>query len=136
MIRFAKPAAAILVGLCLIGAFGACSNAGGASGDIVMESQRFEPQELTIAVGDTVSWANGSGETHTVTAYEDEIPDGAEFFASGGASSEEAAREDLSAGLLGESDTFEVTFDVPGTYEYFCIPHESSGMTGTIIVEP
>ncbi|PSP69167.1 halocyanin, partial [Halobacteriales archaeon QH_9_66_26] len=25
-------------------------------------------------------------------------------------------------------ETFEVTFDVPGTYDYFCIPHERAGM--------
>jgi plastocyanin len=26
------------------------------------------------------------------------------------------------------------TFDVPGTYQYFCIPHEMAGMTGTVVV--
>jgi plastocyanin len=70
-----------------------------------------------------------------VTAYGDSLPDGAEFFASGGASSEQDARDDLSGGLLTEGETFSVTFSEPGTYEYFCIPHEQVGMTGTIIVE-
>lgn len=30
--------------------------------------------------------------------------------------------------------SFEHTFDVPGSYEFFCRPHRSMGMTGTIIV--
>ncbi|MGH2699836.1 MAG: plastocyanin/azurin family copper-binding protein [Actinomycetota bacterium] len=30
---------------------------------------------------------------------------------------------------------FEVTFDQPGTYGYFCIPHEGSNMTGSVWVE-
>lgn len=29
---------------------------------------------------------------------------------------------------------FTKTFDVPGEYYYFCIPHESLGMLGTVIV--
>lgn len=30
---------------------------------------------------------------------------------------------------------YEYTFDVPGTYEYYCEPHRSAGMVGTIVVE-
>jgi len=36
---------------------------------------------------------------------------------------------------LETSDTFSHTFDVPGTYSYVCIPHETSSMVGTVIVE-
>lgn len=32
-------------------------------------------------------------------------------------------------------ESFSKTFDVPGTYRYFCIPHEMQGMLGTAIVE-
>ena len=62
-------------------------------------------------------------------------PDGTAYFASGGFDSEEDARANLSDGLIDPDETFEVTFDEPGTYDYFCIPHEGSGMKGTIIVE-
>jgi plastocyanin len=31
--------------------------------------------------------------------------------------------------------SFEYTFDVPGTYEYACTPHRSSGMVGDVVVE-
>jgi plastocyanin len=27
-------------------------------------------------------------------------------------------------------------FTIPGTYRYFCMPHESSGMLGQVVVEP
>ena len=95
----------------------------------------FDPETLTISSGTTVRWVNDSDVGHTVTAYEDEIPTEAAYFASGGFESEKAARNDVSGGLLASGDTYEQTFDVTGTYEYVCIPHESSGMTGTVIVE-
>lgn len=102
----------------------------------MIETNQFEPAELTITAGGTVAFENDSSQSHTVTAYEDEIPGAATYFASGDFSSEEAARADLGAGLIDAGERFEVTFDVPGTYEYFCIPHESQGMKGTIVVEP
>jgi len=97
--------------------------------------QRFEPETLSVAVGDTVTFANRSSESHTVTAYEDELPAGAAYFASGGFSSEEEAMDNLSEGLIDPDETFEVTFDQPGTYGFFCIPHAGSGMTGEIVIE-
>jgi plastocyanin len=33
-----------------------------------------------------------------------------------------------------EGEEFKVTFAVPGTYRYVCLPHESHGMTGTVVV--
>jgi plastocyanin len=98
-------------------------------------SHRYEPGSLTISVGERVSWVNAGSEAHTVTAYEDGLPEGADYWASGGAPSEEAAREDLAQGLMKEGESFEVTLDEPGTYRYFCIPHEADGMKGTIVVE-
>jgi plastocyanin len=100
----------------------------------MVNGQRFDPETLTVSVGDTVTFANRSSETHTVTAYEDKIPAGAEYFASGGFSSEAEATGNLSQGLIDPDETFEVTFDTPGTYGYFCIPHVGSGMTGEIVV--
>jgi plastocyanin len=100
-----------------------------------MVGQTFDPVTITVKAGETVTWVNESDEAHTVTAYGDEIPEEASYFASGGASSEDEARDSLSEGLLEAGDTFEVTLDQPGTYEYYCIPHESSGMKGTIVVE-
>jgi plastocyanin len=109
---------------------------GGSPGGVGMVAgQKFDPPTVRVSVGDTVTWTNESPETHTVTAYEDGLPDGASYFSSGGFDSEEDARSNLSNGLIDPDETFEVTFDEPGTYDYFCIPHEGSGMKGTIVVE-
>jgi plastocyanin len=100
----------------------ACSGNGSSGTSVDMTSaQTFDPDKLTV-----------SSESHTVTAYEP--PAGTEYFASGEASSEEAARDQVAEGLLDAGDTFEFTFDEPGTYRYFCIPHEDQGMVGTIVV--
>ncbi len=116
---------------------GACSD-DAAPGDATVdmaEGQRFDPAELRVAVGTTVTFVNDSAEAHTVTAYDDGIPDDADYFSSGGFESEGDARDDLAGGLVGQDSTYEVTFGAAGTYEYFCIPHEEQGMRGTIVVD-
>jgi plastocyanin len=95
----------------------------------------FQPGTIIVPVGEVVTFENASDEAHTVTAYEDEIPEGADYFASGDFRSEEAARSDLSAGLIDAGENYEVSFTAAGTYGYFCIPHEEQGMVGTIVVE-
>lgn len=95
----------------------------------------FDPDSLTISAGTTVTWENVGVVDHTVTAYEDKIPADAEYFASGGFESEGSARDNQQAGFVGEGETYSHTFEVPGSYEYFCIPHESAGMTASITVE-
>lgn len=87
----------------------------------------FDPYGVLIRPGDTVRWTNrDKGNSHTATAYAPEnddhprrIPEGARAF-------------DSDYLLPGES--FEVTFDVPGVYDYYCIPHELAGMVGRIVV--
>ena len=118
-------------------ALAACGGSSSGSGNTVAmnSSQRFAPDSLTVKAGDTVTWTNEDSQTHTVTAYDDGVPDGAGYFASGEAPDEEAARDDLQTGLIPEGDAYEFTFDEPGTYEYFCIPHEQQGMKGEIVVE-
>ena len=106
--------------------------------DVGMGSAFFRPKKLTVTVGTTVVWRNTGNRRHTVTAYEGQLPEGAAFFASGGFESEEAARKGWMNGLKGHIDagqTFEHTFEVPGDHHYFCIPHEPTGMVGTVVVE-
>lgn len=81
----------------------------------LLDSFRFSPAELRVEAGTTVRWRNTTSNFHTVT------PDG-----------HSAWSEWQTAGA---GETFEVTFDVPGTYPYYCRPHRSLGMTGTITVE-
>ena len=97
----------------------------------------FDPDELTIAPGDTVVWENVGQIGHTVTAYEDEIPAEAEFFASGDATSESEARGAYPpGGDVAGGDSYEHTFEAEGEYGYFCIPHEGVGMVATLSVVP
>ncbi|QLK25591.1 plastocyanin/azurin family copper-binding protein [Natrinema zhouii] len=103
---------------------------------IGMNRTEFLPDVYEISVGETVVWKNTSEADHTVTAYEGLIPDDADYFASGGYESQTAAYDawDDRGGRLGTRDTFEHTFEIAGTYEYFCIPHEGAEMTGKIVV--
>jgi len=101
----------------------------------------FDPDSITIAPGDTIVWDNVGTIGHSVTAYEDDIPEEAAYFASGGFDSEESARSAYSAGDPDSGDipggeTFQYTFETEGTYDYFCVPHESVGMVGDIEVTP
>ena len=100
----------------------------------------YDPEEVTVSVGDTVTWETVGAVGHSVTAYEDGVPDGADYFASGGFDTEQAARDayvpgETDAGDVPSGESYEHTFDTAGTYEYFCIPHEGSEMVGTVVVE-
>ena len=113
----------------------ACSSSSEGNRVTMSDEFRFEPAEVTVAAGQPITFANTSSQVHTVTAYEDGLPQGADYFASGGFSSEQAARDNITEGFIQPGDTFELTLEVPGTYRYFCVPHESSDMKGTIVVE-
>ncbi|ADQ67661.1 plastocyanin [Halogeometricum borinquense DSM 11551] len=115
-----------------------CSTSGQGDYDVGMTAVAFNPSSLTVSVGDEVVWQNTSSRGHTVTAYDDRIPDDAEFFASGDYESTKAARDAFNneiGGLIDSGQSFSHTFEIPGEYQYLCIPHEAQGMVGTIIVE-
>lgn len=95
----------------------------------------FEPESVTIAAGDRIVWKNVGTATHTVTAYGDEIPAGASYFASGGFESESVAREAFPEGGIEADATYSHVFETDGEYRYFCIPHEQIGMQGSVTVE-
>ena len=85
---------------------------GGGGAEVAMEGIQFDPAEVTVAVGDTVTWTNNDSVGHDVTGDD---------FESG------------EAGGLGNGDTFEHTFEEAGTFEYVCTVHP--GMEGTVKVE-
>ncbi|MFU1781919.1 plastocyanin/azurin family copper-binding protein [Haloarcula japonica] len=97
----------------------------------------YEPKKIQVEAGTTVTFENVGSIGHTVTAYEDKIPDGADYFASGGFDSQQAAKDGYSNGQEGnvpKGESYEVTLETTGTYEYYCIPHEMNGMVGQIKV--
>lgn len=81
----------------------------------VVETQDnvFDPEEITISVGDSIEFQNTGRAPHTATAEDGSFDTG-----------------NLNAG---QSRT--ITFNEAGTIEYICIYHESLGMVGTIVVE-
>ena len=99
------------------------------------DSLVFDPAELTIEAGDTVVWENVGSVGHSITAYEDNIPDGAEYWASGGFDAEQPARDAYpEQGDVPGGESYEHTFETLGTHEYFCIPHEGVGMVASVEV--
>ena len=95
----------------------------------------FDPEALTVVAGTKVTFTNDDEEAHTVTAYEDSLPEGGEYFSSGAFASEDAARDGVGDALIEPGATYSVRLEEPGTYRYFCIPHEDHGMKGEIVVE-
>ncbi|WP_324664530.1 DUF5059 domain-containing protein [Haloarcula sediminis] len=102
-----------------------------------MNAVAFEPADLTVSQGDTVAWVHSAGEPHSVTAYGEEIPDGATYWASGDFDSEDAARSgwENGEGAVGSGQYYTHTFETTGTHQYVCIPHEAAGMEGSVTVE-
>lgn len=85
---------------------------------IVMRDMTFEPASLTINAGEKVVWINRSGTDHTSTSGANCVKDGK-----------------WNSGYLSEGQSFSYTFNSPGSYNYFCIPHCLSGMEGVIVVK-
>lgn len=92
-----------------------------------MVDTAFEPATLTIQVGERVTWHNVGQFVHTVTCDPAEANDPASVQLPAGAAP-------WDSGGVGPGGTFTHTFDVAGEYHYFCIPHETFGMLGTVVV--
>jgi plastocyanin len=90
---------------------------GGGGAEVSMMNIQFDPSDVTIKAGETVTWTNDEGVAHDV----DKTSGPGAQFSSG------------PEGGMMEGDTFEHTFDKPGTYEYVCRVH-APGMAGTIEV--
>ena len=71
----------------------------------------YSPANVTVAVGDTVTWTNSDQISHTATA------DGGSF----------------DTGPLGNGASASATFANAGTFAYHCLIHPD--MTGTVVVE-
>jgi plastocyanin len=80
---------------------------------------RFDPASFSISTGDTVLWEwDGGG--HNVSP---------------GSQPGDASWPGDDESLYSGGHTHVYTFDVAGSYEYHCDPHQSSGMTGSFTVE-
>lgn len=79
----------------------------------------FQPSDITIQVGDTVTWVQSAG-SHTVT--------------SGSGSSDPTVGQLFDAPLNNSSPNFSYVFGAEGTFDYFCRPHEGFNMVGVVRV--
>jgi len=130
------------LGAAATAALAGCSGGGGDGGDDSGDgntvavgpdgSLTYDPDALTVSVGETVTWEFDSA-THNVCAWPDmhdavSIPDGAEGFGTMDQGGDAFA-------TVPEGETFEHTFETAGDYTYVCVPHAGSDMVGTITVE-
>ncbi|MCH7907904.1 MAG: hypothetical protein IIB26_10795 [Chloroflexi bacterium] len=95
---------------------GDAMSSGGSA--VLSNIQGFQLQNLTISVGDTVTWTNLDNAPHTV---------------SHGLSPDVEASPQFRSGTFNKDGTFTHTFDTAGTFAYFCEVHPS--MVGSITVE-
>jgi plastocyanin len=96
---------------------------GGERQAVTIKDFSYSPATLTIDAGTTMVWTNEDSVGHTVTSA-----DGIEVGA--------AITDVFDSGILNQGDTFEFTFDEPGTYYYLCRPHASmASMHAEVVVE-
>lgn len=128
---------ALTVGAGVVGSLAGCTSGPTfPDADIIAGPERqdvFEPTEVTVPVGEKVSWGFASAGHNVCCRPEDSddvtLPAEADTFAT------YAPDESADESLVPRGETYEHTFDVAGRYTYVCIPHANLGMEGTIHVE-
>ncbi len=88
--------------------------------EIKMAGNRFNPQNVVISWGTTVTWTNEEGTVHTVTTD----PFKSENYVL-----------QLKSGPLSKYNYYEYTFTKFGEFPYHCSLHYPDGMVGRILVK-
>lgn len=78
--------------------------------DVAIDKLAFSPADLEVPAGATVRWTNREAIPHTVRSTD----------------------KRFDSGILNQNDTFEYTFNDPGTFDYICALHPS--MKGSVRV--
>ena len=91
---------------------------GGGGTNVSLKDIQFHPKDLTVKAGETITFVNDESIAHDVHKQSGPGDD----FASG------------PDGGMQEGDTFKLTLDKPGKYDYVCHVH-APGMAGTITVK-
>lgn len=119
-----RRAAPLVLALLAAAALPACGGDGtGPNGDdpntvTLTTGLRFSPADLTVDPGTTVRWVSNSNLEHTVTPAN---------------AAQAGVWTRATTSLAGTVLTH--TFTVSGqVYNYFCEPHQASGMTGVVRV--
>ena len=83
-----------------------------AANTVEIKGFAFNPWEITVTKGTTVTWANKDSAPHTVTTTNAPVA--------------------FDSGRMSKGEQFSQTFDTAGTYEYYCSIHPN--MRGKVIV--
>jgi plastocyanin len=97
---------------------GGTSTSGSGGVSVSMKNIQFDPKDVTVKAGQTITFTNDESIPHDV--HKESGPGG--DFASG------------PDGGMEQGDTFKLKLDKPGTYDYVCHVH-APGMAGTITVK-
>jgi plastocyanin len=93
-------------------------SSGGAGAKVGMANVQFDPKDITVKAGETITFTNDESIPHDVHKTSGPGKD----FSSG------------DTGGMQQGDTFELKLDEPGKYGYVCNVH-APGMAGTITVK-
>lgn len=135
---FLRTAGQAALGLAALPILAACAPSNGSAGATrtpgaggavveMTDDLRFEPEQLTVKVGDTVTWRNTGSVVHTATDDPSKAQDAANAVLPDGA-------EAWDSGNVAGGEEWSYTFETPGDYTYFCIPHELAGMVARLTV--
>ena len=88
----------------------------GATGEadmrVAIVGRAYQPSQLTVGIGQTVTWQNGSLGQHTVTSVDGQFD----------------------SGVISTGSSFAMTFTKAGTFNYTCTIHPT--MKGSVLVLP
>ena len=80
---------------------------------VEISDHHYHPRTIVVWPGTTVIWVNNGDQGHTVTSRNGLWND---------------------SGVLAPGEEFQVTFDVPGIFYYYCRLHTREFMKGRVIV--
>jgi plastocyanin len=100
--------------------------AGAARGDqsVTMQNSQFAPRDVTVRVGETVTWMNNDSLGHSVTADD-------------GSFDSSPACGTIGGRCVQRGESFPHRFGQAGRFPYYCRIHGAKGgqgMTGTVTV--
>jgi plastocyanin len=123
-----KVKQAALAALVSVGLFTAPMAAHAAPATVKMGSDTgqlvFVPDEVSVKVGESVTWVGNVGMPHNVVFDEENVPDGADLAS--------LNHEDQVGDVGGKVSS---KFTKAGAYQYYCEPHRGAGMNGVVNVE-
>jgi len=83
----------------------------------------FVPAVTNAKAGEDISFVNNKAFPHNVVFDGDNVP--------GGVDADAISHEAL---FNGPGETYTLKLSKPGTYEFYCAPHQGAGMQGKIVI--